>query len=95
MLFAYSFISYRMCKRNGIENNDATRRHRQQSDKDVLIYSVVLTFTSCLCYLPAAMSDFVLMPIRVFEVTIFLYSVNPFLDPLLYFFCKLLQAQKG
>ena len=88
LLLAYSFICYMMCRRHRIQNNDATRRHRQQSDRDVLIYSIVLAFTFCLCCLPAAMSDFVQMPIRVFEVTIFLYSVNSFMDPLLYFFAS-------
>ncbi len=88
LLLAYSFICYRICSRYGIENNDATQRYRQQSDKDVLIYSIVLASSFCLCYLPAAMTYFIRMPIRVFEVTIFLYSVNPFMDPLLYFFAS-------
>ncbi len=88
LLLAYSFICYRMCRRNGIENNDAVQRHRQQSDKDVLIYSMVLAFTFCTCYLPVAIKQFVRIPLRVNEVAAFLYSINPFLDPLMYFFAS-------
>ncbi len=88
LLVAYSFICYRMKGRYDIDNNDATRRYRQQSDRDVLVYSMALAFTFCICYMPASMSHFMKMSPRMQEIAIFLYSVNPFLDPLLYFFAS-------
>ena len=52
LIFVYSFICYSKYRRNNIQNNERIQRHGQESDKDVLIYPLILTFLFCLYYLP-------------------------------------------
>ncbi len=86
LLLAYSVVCCRMCKQSTVLNNESTQRYRQQTDKDVIIYSMALTFIFCLCNIPAALYYFMKMPYFVPYINVFLYSINPFLDTLLYFF---------
>ena len=91
LILAYSFICYTKYKLNAIQNNEQMQRHGQESDKDVLIYSITLTFIFCLCTLPEALSFFIKYPLLLKYIDVFLYSINPFLDTMLYFFssfCK-------
>ncbi len=91
LIFLYSFICYTKYSRNHIQNNEQMQRHGQDSDKDVLIYSITLTFIFCLCTLPEALSFFIRYPPLPNYISAFLYSINPFLDTMLYFFtsyCK-------
>ncbi len=88
LVLAYSLISYRMYRQHGVQNNESTQRHNQQSDKDVVIYSIALTFIFCLCNLPPSLYYLVKLPPVMHYVNIFLYSVNPFLDTMLYFFAS-------
>ena len=106
LVLAYSFVCYRMCKRRGIQGNESTQRHRQQSDKHVLLYSRAITFMFCTCILPESLSNihihyhnhFVEIPNSIGYITNFLFYINPFLDSLLYFFvsyCKRRRANNA
>ncbi len=95
LLLAYSIICYRMCKRRGIQGNESTQRNREQSDKYVFVYSMALTFIFCVCNLPAAISVFIEMPMVGRYVGIFLHSMNPLIDPLLYFFASYCKQRRA
>ncbi len=88
LLVAYSVICYRMYNRRHVQSNDLARRNRQQSDKDVVLYSMVLTFFFCLCLLPRSISYLVEGPYFARYITAFMYTINPFFDTLLYFFAS-------
>ncbi len=94
LLLAYSIICYRMCKRRDILGNEATQRSRQQSDRYVLLYSITLTVIFCTCILPRAFSSFMKFSRARNYISTILYSLNPFLDPLLYFFANYFKQKR-
>ncbi len=88
LFLAYSIICWKLYKQHGIQGNESTQRNRQESDKDVLLYSITLTLIFSLCYLPGSIFHFIKMPLFMMYVGVFcMPSTRPLIP-----YCISLQA---
>ncbi len=95
LLITYSIICYKARKQNSLNNmNEAMRRRRQQTDKEVLVYSIAVTTVFIVCNLPKTISMFLHPPVYLMAVCDVLYTSNPFIDPLLYFAWSFLKRKR-
>ncbi len=88
LFITYSIICYRMCKKrsNISQGNEQMQINRRRSDRNVFLYSVALSVTFSVCFVPESLSLFIEFPPFLYLISSFLYAINPFLDTLLYFF---------
>ena len=86
LMIMYSVICYKARGRDVVNNtSEEMQRRRQQSDRDLLLYSMAITFVFIFCNFPSSIKTFVKFS-TAFEIAgDFLYCLNPFLDTLLYF----------
>ncbi len=88
LTFVYSIICFKTFRRD-ITNDfrDETQRRRQKSDREVLLYSVAITVAFIICNFPLSIQGFLGYRVHYHFAYAFhaLYSLNPFLDTLLYF----------
>ncbi len=94
LVLAYSIICFAMRRRLAIQGNDQMQRNQQQSERSVLIYSMVLTFTFCLCTIPESLTYFIKHSLIMSYFSTILYSLNPLFDTLLYFFTRYCRQNK-
>ena len=86
LLIAYPTICYKIMKGNVASNvSEEMQRRRRQSERGVMVYSVLITVICIVCSTPMALMSFLDYPLFLQEITYFLSSVNPFLDTMLYF----------
>ncbi len=86
LIIMYSVISFKAMKRNVVSNVDAGRQGRsKQSDKEILLYSSVITIIFIVCNFPMAIKNFVTYSGFAYIVSNVLFGLNPLLDTLLYF----------
>ncbi len=87
LLVMYSVICYKTIKRDIVNNeNEAMQKRRQQSEKKLVFYSLTVTIVFIVCVYPLALVRFFeVRPTSVYIGSNLLFSLNPFLDTLLYF----------
>ncbi len=100
LIIMYSIIYIKTMKRNMVNNaSEEMQRRRQQSDRHLLIYSMVLTVVFIICNYPYVIVIIAILrggkfPNYVRNVCFILFTLNPFLDSLLYFFWSYLRRRK-
>ncbi len=86
LIIMYSVISYKTMKRDILRNVNADMRRRcQQTDREVMLYSIAITVIFVICNFPVAIKNFVEYPGIVHLISNVLFVLNPFLDTFLYF----------
>ncbi len=83
----YSVICYKTIHRHPVNNeSEEMRRRRQQSDKEVLLYSIAVTVVFMWCNFPLAIirtrKDYTRRVENAFQL---LFVLNPFFDTMVYF----------
>ncbi len=86
LIIIYSVVCYKAKKRNILnDGNVEMQRRRRQQDKQILKYSVAITIVFVICNYPRSFHEFLTYPRNIYIASVFLYCINPVLDPLLYF----------
>lgn len=86
LMIFYSVVGYKTMRQNIINSaNEDSQRRRRQSEREVLVYSMAVTFVFIICNYPKSLNEFFRYPSYLHLTGDFLYSVNPLLDTLLYF----------
>ncbi len=96
LIIIYSIICYITLKKNiAYDNSENTQRRRRQSEKEVLMYSVAITVVYIVCSYPKSFIQFMTSyPAYVFIASNALLSINPLLDPLLYFLSSYVRRKR-
>ncbi len=99
LMVIYSIISYKMVKQKRINIarsvGEGAQKRQRKSERDVLVYSIAVTLVFIICFFPKAISYFVKYPTYLTIACEFVYSINPFLDTLLYFMLHYCRRERG
>ncbi len=85
LIVMYSVICFKTMRRSIEINFSEAQRRCQQSDTEVLLYSIAITIVFITCNYPISLKNFIDYPQLIFTVSNVLFGLNPFLDTMLYF----------
>ncbi len=86
LIVIYSIVCCKTTKRNAANNASENRpRRRRNAEREVLMYSAAITVVYIVCNYPKAVNQFISYPASMVITSDLLLSINPLLDPLLYF----------
>ncbi len=93
----YSMVCCRTVRRSSASNvaiPKGFQRRRRHSEKEVLVYSAAITVVYIVCNYPKAVNQFISYPKHIRITSDLLLSINPLLDPLLYFMSSYCRRKK-